>query len=285
MVMEGILIAVVSGLILEGVKSSKVTNNSELIQQYLEYTTDKEMKREEIHREILKKLDTSKKTFDQLYKSVQEDSHFVELISQNINYKTKFAMRLDYVMTLINAYPDFNENVNLEILAEYLGFDSVNILKKYYTSDKEPTFAFISSVAKKLGLNEEWLKNGKNKPFQVELKSHCAMGCIDEVIALKPEKIIFCLSEKSHMGIALKCSEFRYMYCNNTWHFNKNVGAGGMGRILSIYRFIKRLEAEKMLNKCDVRYLSDELFEKVFCGEAPASSAFSNGKRKFNPEI
>jgi len=285
MMVEGIFVAVVSGLILDGIRSNKSLKTIEEIRQYLEYTTDRADIRDEIYREILKKVDVNEKSLNQIYKSIQEDSHFAELISQNIKYKTNFAMRLDYVMTLINAHSDSYEKVNLEILAEHLGFDSVNVLKEYYKNDKEPTFSFISDIAGKLGVNKEWFKNGNEKPFRAEIKLHYAANFIDKVIELKPENIIFCLSDESHMRIALKVDRFRYLYGDRSWHFNNNVGAGGQSQIESIYKFIKYLRKEDMLHRCTVSYLANDLFDKIFCGEIPASSALSDGKRKFSSKV
>lgn len=105
---------------------------------------------------ILKRIRKNKKdNKEECKKSVNEKK-----------YKTDFAKRIDQLMFLIKQEKYYGfEELNLSKLAEYLNLESVEILKQYYRESKEPTFQFIDSVAEKLGVNHNWLKNGEGDPF------------------------------------------------------------------------------------------------------------------------
>ena len=75
-------------------------------------------------------------------------------------YNTEFAKRLDYIISLINQENTFAWKINLDFLAEWLGFQSVNELKCYYIENIEPDFKFIEILPIKLELIPHGLKQG-----------------------------------------------------------------------------------------------------------------------------
>ena len=83
-----------------------------------------------------------KETIDELLNSEPMVSVF-----ENELYNTDFAKRLDYIITLINQEKTYNRKINIDFLAEWLGFSSVNELKCYYIGHTEPDFKFIEYVA------------------------------------------------------------------------------------------------------------------------------------------
>jgi len=277
--MDFLISTIVSGLIWDAIKSASATMG-EQIHQNFSYAANRNAL-EAIHMKALEIKENHKKPFDKFQKQVDSDSHFVDAVSENVRYKTDFAKRLDYIITLNNLYSD--KRINLEILGEHLGHDSVNDLKIYYTDVFEPTYAFISEVAKNLGVNEVWLKNGSGNPFRSEQCAYRAIDYYSTIEGTNPESIIFCLSSKFDLGIVLKLNKFKYIYCDTTWHFNENVGGTGKSHIFSVYQLIKRLKDKDKLYICDVLHFGNETFDKIFYGLIPAASASKQGARRFSP--
>lgn len=110
--------------------------------------------------EINREDDLSRKK-EVIKEVLTEKKQYVYIFERDL-YNTNFAKRLDYIMYIINRTKKHEKIINLEYLGEFLGHDSVNELMKYYKYEEEPTYQFCEEVANKLGVNAEWLKNGKN---------------------------------------------------------------------------------------------------------------------------
>lgn len=218
-------------------------------------------------------------SFEEYVKALQNDKEYMDCIKSNVNYKTEFAKRLDYFISLTNAYS--NQKINLEKIAVYIGLKSAYELRKFYIEDRDPDFDFIEVVAEKLGINQEWLKNGLGNMIIPKYKSYFATECYDNIKEDNPQQIFFCISDESHMGIVCQIDDLRFNICNYTWHFNKDVGGTGMHQIEEIYHFICSLDRDDLLSKCEVLFFPTESFYNIFECNLPPSSVCFLGKRKF----
>ena len=95
-----------------------------------------------------------------IQEALSNKKQYINIFEHDL-YNTNFAKRLDYIMFIINQSRKNKKKINLEYLGEFLGFDSVNELLKYYKYEEEPTYSFCKEVADKLGVDSEWLKNGE----------------------------------------------------------------------------------------------------------------------------
>jgi len=268
--MDILLSAIVSGIIWDIIKGVTIdAYDGVRLNESVMMTIDE--KANEMRKRVL--------SYESCLYAVKSDEDWHTLISENIQYKTNFAKRLDYIIASMNAYS--NKRINIEVVAEFLGHESANQIKQFYIDEIEPSFEFISETAEKLGVNEEWLKNGRGKPFWLEYRVNYPADIYEAVISTNLESIIFCLSEENHIGIILQHNELRYLCCRNKWHFNDNVGATGQSRIASIHELAKLLERGGLLPKCKVLFLSNRLHEEVFSGKIPAT-AVSKGREKYS---
>lgn len=274
--MDFLISTIVSGFMWDVMKSATKSITEKLFEQ-LSYTTD--YKTCQKIAEKVNELGVECKSYSSYETLVKNDKIFVSYINSNICYKTNFAKRMDFFISISNRY--LHSNINLEIIAEYLKYSSVNELKKFYLESEEPSFEFITHVANALGISKLWLKSGTGVPFTATYKSDFAMDCYEQSMNDNPETIIFCLSEESHMGLVFKRDKIKYSFCEQTWHFNNEVGGGGIMRICSIYYFIKKLSDDEKLTKCSVRYFNNNDFASIFHGEIPTSSVESLGESKF----
>lgn len=218
-------------------------------------------------------------SFEDYNVALQSDAEYSNIVSSNVIYKTGFAKRLDYYIYLTNAYS--NNKINLEVIAEHTGLSSVYDLRRYYLEDHDPDFKFIEQVADKLGISKEWLKAEKGEIITPAYNSFEAMGSYDLIKEDNPKSIVFCLSEKSHLGMVCQIDELKYNLCGKIWHFNDNVGSTGKSQIVSIYNFIHRLDEDGMLDKSEVLFFSNDNFDRIFYYTIFPSSVHCLGKAKY----
>lgn len=274
-----LLSTILSGIIWDLIKQG-LEDVSAVLFDRLAYASDPKTCEEIVHKSKVHYSDNY--SFEEYNTELQNDKEYMDLISSRVKYKTEFAKRLDYYITLTNIYSQQQKKINIEKVAECIGLQSVYELRKYYIEEHDPTFQFMEEVADKLGINKEWLKNGSGTMFIPKYESDYAMDCYSVVKKDNPKKIFFCLSDESHLGIICQIDEIKYCYCNHTWHFNRVVGGGGKRRIVSIHHFIKQLNEDKMLNKCEVLFIPQKYFEDIFGGSIPPSALHLVGKRKYS---
>lgn len=221
-------------------------------------------------------------SFSEYVYALQNDKEYMNCVNFNINYKTEFAKRLDYFISLTNV--NSTQKINIEKIAEYIGLRSAYGIRKYYLKERDPKFVFIEEVAEKLGINREWLKNGLGEMITPKYKSFFAMDCYENINKDTPQTIFFCLSDQSRLGIVCQINRLRFHICDYTWHFNSTVGSTGKSQIESIYWFIKNLSQDHLLSNCEVLFFPNEFFDKIFECKVPPSAVSSLGKRKFNSQ-
>lgn len=115
-------------------------------------------------------------------------------------------------------------------------------------------------------------ENGLGKMIIPKYKAYFATECYDNIKADNPQKIFFCLSNKSHLGIVCQIDELKFNICNYTWHFNEDVGGTGIHQIEDIYHFISNLKQDHLLSNCEVLVFSNDSFSKIFEFDVPPSS-------------
>lgn len=214
---------------------------------------------------------------------LSEENRYTKLFENNL-YKTNFAKRLDYVIFLMNDTNGRTEKYNIEKLGKKLGFSSVNDLKKYYIDSEEPTYEFIEKVAQKLGINVEWIQYGDNEPFKTKLRYvYDPYSLIREEEFKGAKEIIFAMQDdiyEPNLGVIIKVDDLRYDYYPQTYTFHSSVGATGAAELLSLYKFLNKLNQHgKMPSGVYKIPLND--FSKLFNGQIYPASVY---KYRKNPK-
>ncbi|HDK7157789.1 TPA: hypothetical protein PTV43_002956 [Clostridium botulinum] len=200
-------------------------------------------------------------------KLLSEENKYTTMFEENM-YMTNFAKRLDYVFTLMKDCSYCGESVNIEKLGEFLGFKSVNDLKQYYLSPKEPDYEFIKNVAEKLGVSVEWMKYGDGMPFKSSLNSiHNATEILNEKDFNNVKEYIFVINDDPHwrnIGIIRRLNHFKYDYYPRTLTFHAGGGGGG-SELFSVYRCLNELN-DKGIMPSGVYKVTSEQFKQFFNG-------------------
>lgn len=80
-----------------------------------------------------------------------------QLIQNNNNNRTRFGRRLDLYMMCVNGVGVYDKNVNIDTICDQIQEMGTELLR-YYDGNEEPNFEFIDRLAKKLWIDERWLK-------------------------------------------------------------------------------------------------------------------------------
>lgn len=224
-----------------------------------------------VSQKFLDEINQIKDTDDKIAysnKLLKEENEYTTMFERQM-YTTNFAKRLDYIILLMNDNGKFNEKINLEKMGEYLGFKSVNDLKRYYLSSEEPEYSFIEIVAYKLGISDKWLKFGEGEPFETTLPSiNRALGIISHESFDETKEFIFVIGDEPYrrnLGIIRKLSKFKYDYYPHTLVFHADVGGTGGSELFSVYLFLKELRKRRKMPSGVYKVPSDK-FDSFFKG-------------------
>lgn len=182
--------------------------------------------------------------------------------------KNNFAKRLCIILEMINMSTYESEHINLEIIGNMMGLESVNELNKYYYGSEEPTYEFIEKLCIALGINENWMKFGRETPYKNGLNIYYYPEEILEEIS--KEKNIFFFTIKKHyrreLGIIVKKDTYIFQCYPRAFTFHSHVGASGTSELCSLYIFLKRLnQIGKMPS--GIYYVSEDEFYKLLNGD------------------
>ena len=84
--------------------------------------------------------------------------------------------------------------------------ESVNELNRYYYGEEEPPYEFIEKLCKVLGINEKWMKFGKDTPYRNELRTYYHAEEMLEEISSEKEILFFTIKElyRRELGVIVK---------------------------------------------------------------------------------
>lgn len=200
-------------------------------------------------------------------------------------YNTEFAKRLDYIISLINQEKTFARKINLDFLAEWLGFQSVNELKCYYIENIEPDFKFIENIANKIGVNSTWLKTGINAtPFQSSIYGE---DYAERILKNEIEgEYIFAIKDcqrRKEILVMKRVNNIKYLVVQKPIVFHSDVGGTGMSQLCSTYRFLDELSRKDGTCLNNVHFIPQEVFEKLIEGTVyPGIVNNYSAKQKIN---
>lgn len=192
----------------------------------------------------------------------------VEDLHENEQKKSNFSKRLGSIIEMINMSNFEKEHINLEIIGDMMGLESVNELNRYYYGAEEPPYEFIEKLCKVLGINEKWMKFGKDTPYRNELKTYYHAEEMLEEISGEKEVIFFTIKEfyRRELGVIVKKDAYIFQCYPRAFTFHADVGCGGAAELFSLYNFLKRLnQMGKMPSS--VYCVSEDEFYKFLNGE------------------
>lgn len=267
--MEFVASAIISGIIYDCVKEGVGLTMDAVFKRNSGWTNSNIDER--ICKEFIDNVndqDTDNLKIDYAERILHTQNKYTETFESQL-YTTNFAKRLDYALMLINDTDYCSPRYNVEKLGEYLGFPSVNDLKKYYTTTEEPTYDFAERLADKMGLNPSWIKSGEGKPFESRLrKLYNGNDLFEEKDYKQVEEFLVCIKENSRereLILIKQIDELKYEYYPRAMVFYDTKGGAGRSELYSVYEMLVRLNRDRKLPS-EVYCLSNENFDKLIQG-------------------
>lgn len=195
-------------------------------------------------------------------------------IKDRVNYenvhndKTNFFKRLSIIIQMINTSNFENEHINLEVIGNMMGLESVNEINKYFYGTEEPPYEFIDTLCETLGINKNWMKYGKGRPYQNELRRYYDAEDILDEISCEKEIIFFTIKEwyRRELGVIIKKDTYIYQCYPNAFVFHSDVGGAGTRQLYSLYKFLKLLNRKGKMPS-GVYCVNEEEFYNFLSGE------------------
>lgn len=207
------------------------------------------------------------KSESDVVKIIESQKNYADAIDQ-ITYTTGFAKRLDYCMCLMNVGLENSKRLNIESLSRWMGYESSNTIKQYYTSTTEPDFEFEKSIAEKLGVNIKWLQTGIGEVFKSELpNNNRAFHILEQDSVQQVEEIFFLCSERNTLIIVEKFDDYKYLYIPHEFVFNSCVGRDGASELYSLYYTLKELCKKNLNINQGIYRVTDKDFYEVLHGK------------------
>lgn len=268
-IMDSITSIIISGVLYDLIKKGAVLTFQQVFGHFYGNRINQNM---HIYNEFLDEINKEEnllKKEELIKENLTEKKKYIDTFERDL-YNTNFAKRLDYVIHIINQSCKYR-NINLEYLGEFLGFESVNELMKYYKYEEEPTYRFCEEIANKLGVNAEWLKNGdmKGKVFETCLPKiyDAEKFLIDK--RTDEYEFHFVINNdinKRNIIVVKKYNELKFEYYPYPIVFNSQVGASGKGSLLSLYKFLKEIaiNGNEIIN---VHVVTEEIFNEILEGK------------------
>ena len=202
--------------------------------------------------ELIDEVNNAKNEYEKnriVQDSFSEPNQITNYLENNL-FPTNFAKRLEYVISEINCgVKDKKYKYNTERIADFLGYDSVNELKKYYINSNEPDYTTIDFIAGKMGVNADWFKFGNGEPFETNLPwLHDATEIFKNSSMV--EEYCFAMLDvavRPELVVIRKINEIKYDFFPRPFTFHADVGAGGQYELLTVYQMLKRLNQENRM--------------------------------------
>lgn len=193
---------------------------------------------------------------------------FIEDTKENEERKTNFARRLSTIIEMINKSNFETNYINLEIIGNRMGVESVNDLNRYYYGSEEPPYEFIEKLCRVLGINENWMKFGKDTPYRNELKTYYYAEEMLEEVSSEKEILFFTVKElyRRELGVIVKKDTYIFQCYPRAFTFHSDVGCGGAAELYSLYKFLKLLN-QKGKMPSGVYCVSKEEFYNLLKGD------------------
>lgn len=182
--------------------------------------------------------------------------------------KTNFYMRLSKIIEMINLSNHREDFINLEVIGDMMGLESVNELNKYYYGEEEPSYEFIKKLCRVLGINEEWMQFGKETPYKNDLQNYDDAEQMLEELSCEEEIIFFTVEDiyRRELGVIVKKDKYIFKCYPSAFVFHSDVGNGGEIKLCSLYKFLKKLNQMKKMPS-GIYFVSKEEFYDLLSGK------------------
>lgn len=188
----------------------------------------------------------------------------------------EIGARLGRALELMNSEREGDDRFTLQGLARHVGHKDWRRLEQIAGGMADADEAELTGLANKIGLNLEWLIEGKGAPFCTDADTYRTdvEDIYADILALRPERIVFVRQRGGGYGhhdafIVVKCDDVRWQVFRNTHPACAQVGSTGAGQLFDLCRLFRKLDYADMENRvpCYATHLDSPVFEQLLEGE------------------
>jgi hypothetical protein len=156
----------------------------------------------------------------------------------------QIGSRLATAIELMNEGRSVNDRFTMQNISKHLGFSDWRKLEAVSEGRSDMGLTELASVARSLGINEEWLLEGKKTPFFTDPDDYIgAEAQFESIQRLKPRKIIFVrMSEEDFESLVVaEVDDFRWVTFGWDHPTSSHVGGTGSRQLLEYCCLMRRL--------------------------------------------
>lgn len=193
----------------------------------------------------------------------------IEIEKKPLRTKNIFSKKMLEIFDAMNKYLPYEKEINIEVLSELLGLNSINLLLQYFNSELEPEFDLLDLIAEKLGLSIRWLKYSQGNPF--DYNPHFTLFSSDIINYLKKHlelNILILISDEVEARIMILFfdSIYKYQRFSTVFPFYQHVGAQGKHQIFEFYKVAQYLTKSDFYSNTESYKISSTIFDAIYSG-------------------
>lgn len=166
-----------------------------------------------------------------------------QLMENNKKNRTRFGRRLDLYMMYANGVGVYDKNVNIDTICDQIQEMGTELLR-YYDGDEEPKADFKDRLAKKLWINEGWLKTEDDTKVFGSTENH--YNSLRELIEDRKGAVVsefkkiylVKVGETKEIRLIVKINDFCYRFLDVIVDLESD-GGEGWGQIINFVLFLK----------------------------------------------
>lgn len=189
----------------------------------------------------------------------------------------EIGARLDRALELMNAGREGDDHFTLQGLARHARHKDWRRLEKIADGSADADEAELATLAAMMGLNLEWLLEGKGAPFFTDADRSWSEveDLYRDIMALKPERIFFVRQRAGGNGhhsafIVAKCNAVRWQVFRDTHPACDQVGSTGAWQLFDLCRLLRKFDYADIEDRvvCFGMHLDSPAFDQLLEGEA-----------------
>lgn len=156
----------------------------------------------------------------------------------------QIGARLATAVELMNDRRSVNERFTLQSISKHLGFPDWRKLEDITEGRSDVIASELVNLARALGINEQWLLEGKQTPFRVDPEDYRgAEEQFDSIQRLNPRRIVFVRQSEDDFEsiVAAEIDDFRWVTFHWDHPTSSHVGGTGKYQLLEYCCLIRRL--------------------------------------------
>lgn len=156
----------------------------------------------------------------------------------------QIGVRLSAAIALMNDHRNIDDRFTLQNISSHLGYSDWRLLEGIAEGRSDVGATEIARIAQALGINEQWLLEGKRAPFLVDPEDYRgAEEQLSSIERLKPRRIVFVRQKEEDFEsiVVVELDDFRWVTFHWDHPTSSHVGGTGRHQLLEYCCLIRQL--------------------------------------------